>query len=42
MVVFRDGEINEDFHLALSRIFGPLEAYPLPELLTEGKLHCAA
>ena len=26
MVVFRDGEINEDFHLALSRIFGPLEA----------------
>lgn len=37
MVVFRDGEINEDFHLALSRIFGPLEAHPVRELLTEGK-----
>jgi taurine dioxygenase len=37
MVVFRDGEINEDFHLALSRIFGPLEAHPVQELLTEGK-----
>ena len=37
MVVFRDGEINEDFHLALSRIFGPLEAHPVKEILTEGK-----
>lgn len=37
MVVFRDGEINEEFHLALSRIFGPLEAHPVQELLTEGK-----
>jgi taurine dioxygenase len=37
LVVFRDGEINEDFHLALSRIFGPLEAHPVRELLTEGK-----
>lgn len=37
MVVFRDGEINEDFHLALSRIFGPLEAHPVRELLTAGK-----
>lgn len=37
MVVFRDGEINEEFHLALSRIFGPLEAHPIPELLTAGK-----
>lgn len=37
LVVFRDGEINEGFHLALSRIFGPLEAHPVQELLTEGK-----
>ena len=37
MVVFRDGEINEEFHLALSRIFGPLEAHPVREILTEGK-----
>ena len=37
MVVFRDGEINEQFHLALSKIFGPLEAHPVRELLTEGK-----
>jgi hypothetical protein len=26
MVVFRDGEINELFDLALSRILGPLDA----------------
>jgi taurine dioxygenase len=37
MVVFRDGEINEEFQLALSRIFGPLETHPVKELLTEGK-----
>ncbi len=37
MVVFRDGEINEEFHLALSRIFGPLEAHPVKEILTAGK-----
>jgi taurine dioxygenase len=37
LVVFRDGEINEDFHLALSKIFGPLEAHPVKEILTEGK-----
>jgi taurine dioxygenase len=37
MVVFRDGEINEDFQLALSRIFGPLEAHPVKEIQTEGK-----
>ena len=37
LLVFRDGEINEDFHLALSRVFGPLEAHPIGELRTEGK-----
>jgi taurine dioxygenase len=37
LVVFRDGEVNEQFHLALSKIFGPLEAHPVRELLTEGK-----
>jgi taurine dioxygenase len=37
LVVFRDGEINEDFHLKLSRIFGPLETHPVRELHTEGK-----
>ena len=37
LVVFRDGEINEEFQLALSRLFGPLEAHPVRELLTEGK-----
>ena len=37
LVVFRDGEINENFHLELSRIFGPLEAHPVQKLLTEGK-----
>ena len=37
MVVFRDGEINEDFQLALSKIFGPLEAHPVKEIQTEGK-----
>ena len=37
MVVFRDGEINEDFHLALSQIFGPLEAHPVEEIQTGGK-----
>lgn len=37
MIVFRDGEINEEFQLALSRIFGPLEAHPVKEIRTEGK-----
>ncbi len=37
MVVFRDGEVNEEFQLALSRIFGPLETHPVKEILTEGK-----
>lgn len=37
LIVFRDGEVSEDFQLDLSRIFGPLEAHPVRELLTEGK-----
>jgi taurine dioxygenase len=37
LVVFRDGEVNEDFQLALSRQFGQLEAHPVRELLTAGK-----
>ena len=37
MIVFRDGEINEEFHLALSRVFGPLEAHPIPQIQTAGK-----
>jgi taurine dioxygenase len=37
LVLFRDGEVNEDFHLELSRIFGPLESHPIRELHTKGK-----
>jgi taurine dioxygenase len=37
LVVFHDGEINEDFHLELSRVFGPLEAHPVQEIQTKGK-----
>lgn len=37
LVLFRDGEISEDFQLDLSRIFGPLEAHPVKEIQTEGK-----
>lgn len=37
LVVFRGGDINEDFHLALSRVFGPLESHPISELHTQGK-----
>lgn len=37
VIKFTDGEISEDFHLALSRVFGPLEAHPAKEFLQEGK-----
>jgi taurine dioxygenase len=37
LVLFRDGEVNEDFQLELSRIFGPLESHPIRELHTHGK-----
>jgi len=37
LVLFRDGEVSEHFHLELSRIFGPLESHPVRELHTEGK-----
>lgn len=37
LVLFRDGEVNEEFQLALSQVFGPLETHPVTEILTEGK-----
>jgi taurine dioxygenase len=37
LVVFSDGEINENFHIAMSKIFGPLEAHPVREIQTEGR-----
>jgi taurine dioxygenase len=37
LVLFRDGEVNEEFQLELSRVFGPLETHPVTEILTEGK-----
>jgi len=37
LVLFRDGEVSEQFQLDLSRIFGPLEAHPVKEIQTEGK-----
>ncbi|MDG2002581.1 MAG: TauD/TfdA family dioxygenase [Novosphingobium sp.] len=37
LVLFRDGEVNEDFQLNLSRVFGPLEAHPVKEIHTQGK-----
>jgi len=37
LILFRDGEVNEDYQLALSRIFGQLENHPIRELHTAGK-----
>lgn len=37
LVLFRGGEVNEEFQLDLSRVFGPLEAHPVTELQIEGK-----
>jgi taurine dioxygenase len=37
LVLFRDGEVSEQFQLDLSRIFGPLEAHPVKEIQTAGK-----
>jgi len=36
LVLFRDGEVSEQFQLDLSRIFGPLEKHPIPELVDQG------
>jgi taurine dioxygenase len=33
LVLFRDGEISEQFQLDLSRIFGPLDKHPVQEIL---------
>lgn len=37
LVLFRDGEVSEQFQLDLSRVFGPLESHPIKELHTQGK-----
>ena len=37
LVLFRGGEVNEEFQLDLSRVFGPLETHPVTELHTDGK-----
>lgn len=37
LVIFRDGEISEAFQLALSRVFGPLEAHPVREVQAAGQ-----
>jgi taurine dioxygenase len=36
LVVFHGGEVNEEFQLELSRVFGPLETHPVTEILSEG------
>jgi taurine dioxygenase len=35
LLVFRDGEISDDFQVSLSRIFGPLERHPVREIQVE-------
>lgn len=35
VVVFRDGDCNEDFLVDLSKVFGPLEVHPLKEAVNQ-------
>src|SRR5690348_14570750 len=32
LAVFRDGDCDEPFHVALSKVFGPLELHPVVEI----------
>jgi taurine dioxygenase len=36
VLVFREGEINDQFQIDLSQVFGPLERHPVREVLAEG------
>ncbi len=35
LIVFRDGDVTDEFQLDLSRIFGPLEPHPVKELQSD-------
>src|SRR5579871_1245309 len=36
LVVLRDGDCDEAFHLELSKVFGPLAPHPVKEVMSKG------